>query len=259
MLDEYTKAELTAARAEACTITVFHSPLPSGSPGGGSPSDDQRGKVSRMIRNGQELWLPAGWDCDSHTPNHPNRAWADYAVSLQRLISTGLGVDFAELTGNGTGTISAVARQAMIRTREMFRARQETVVSLFLDRLWYSWLRSFLSLSVSGDLMQEDFDRLSDHEFQGRRWGWIDPTAEVNAAAVAVAHGWRSDAEVAAEYGNDVDDMIAEAARIKDAKEAAGLITIGNGLGSAPKSPASTSDDSDESPTTTQNSNSNEE
>jgi hypothetical protein len=49
---------------------------------------------------------------------------------------------------------------------------------------------------------------------------------------VAVAHGWRTDAEVAAEYGNDIDDNITEAKRIALPKLEAGLVTVGNGLGS---------------------------
>ena len=227
MLDEYTKAELVAARREACTVGVFHSPQPAmASPG--APSDEQKGQASDLVAEGQDLWLPAGWDYDSHTPNHPNRGWADFSIGLQRLVSVGLGVDFTELTGNAGGGISVSVRQAMMRTREMYKSRQGAVVSLVMDRLYHAWLRSFLSLRVSGEYSLADFERLSDHEFKGRRWGWVDPSAEVNAAAQAVAHGWRTDAEVAAEYGGDIDDNIAEAARIKDAKESAGLITVGS-------------------------------
>ena len=60
----------------------------------------------------------------------------------------------------------------------------------------------------------------------------------MNAAVTAVAHGWRTDAEVAADYGGDIDDNIAEAARIKDAKAEAGLVTVGNGLNAAQPSAA---------------------
>jgi capsid protein len=114
----------------------------------------------------------------------------------------------------------------------MYKDRQRTVAALVLNRLFYAWLHSFLRLSASGDYTEDDFRRLGDHEFQGRRWGWIEPTAEVNAAVVAVAHGWRTDAEVAAEYGNDIDDNITEARRIALPKLEAGLVTVGNGLGS---------------------------
>ena len=138
-------------------------------------------------------------------------------------------MDFTELTGNASAAISVSVRQSILRTREMYKTRQRVVSSLVLDRLYHAWLRSFLSLAISGDFSLADFERLSDHEFKGRRWGWIDPTAEVNAATIAVAHGWRTDAEVASDYGNDIDDDIKEAARVRPAKEAAGLVTLPSG------------------------------
>ena len=236
MLDEYTKAELVAARHEACTVGVFHCASSATGPaaqGGGTPSDEQKEKARRMIQSGQEIWLPNGWGYDSHTPNHPNRGWVDFSIGLQRMISIGLGVDFTELTGNASAGISVSVRQAILRTREMYKSRQLTVSALVLDRLYHAWLRSFLSLNISGALGLKDFDRLADHEFAGRRWGWVDPSAEMNAATTAVAHGWRTDADVAADYGNDVNDNIQEAARIKDAKASAGLITVGNALNAA--------------------------
>ena len=229
MLDEYTRAELVAARAEACTVGIFKSPYDSMNPAKFEVSDKEKDKAANMIREGQNLWLPPGFDFASHTPSHPNRAWADYSTNLQRLVATGLGVDFTELTGNASAAISVSVRQSILRTREMYKTRQRVVSSLVLDRLYHAWLRSFLSLAVSGDLTLADFERLSDHEFKGRRWGWIDPTAEVNAATIAVAHGWRTDAEVASDYGNDIDDDIKEAARVRPAKEAAGLVTLPSG------------------------------
>ena len=229
MLDEYTRAELVAARAEACTVGVFKSPYDNMNPTKFEVTDKEKSKAANMIREGQNLWLPPGFDYSSHTPSHPNRAWADYSTNLQRLVATGLGVDFTELTGNASAAISVSVRQSILRTREMYKTRQRVVSSLVLDRLYHAWLRSFLSLAISGDFSLADFERLSDHEFKGRRWGWIDPTAEVNAATIAVAHGWRTDAEVASDYGNDIDDDIKEAARVRPAKEAAGLVTLPSG------------------------------
>ena len=56
---------------------------------------------------------------------------------------------------------------------------------------------------------------------------------DVNAAALAVAHGWKTDAQIAADYGTDIDENIAEAERINPRKTAAGLLTAsptaGNG------------------------------
>lgn len=248
MLDEYTKAELVAARHEASTVSVFTGPAPAVPSTGDGPSKEQKDEARRMIHAGQELFLPNGWSFQSHTPNHPNRGWVDYSIGLQRLVSMGLGVDFTELTGNAGGGISVSVRQAILRTREMYKTRQRTVATLVLDRIFHSWLRGLLASGMSKTYTLKDYDRLADHVFTGRRWGWVDPSAEMNAATTAVAHGWRSDAEVAADYGNDIDDNIKEAARIKDAKAAAGLLTVGNALNAAQPAAATATDGEDGNP-----------
>jgi hypothetical protein len=123
---------------------------------------------------------------------------------------SGLG-DRVVSTSSGTGDWH-VGERADVRTLDA------------LDRRGYDGARH-----RARQFTLDDFDRLSDHEFKGRRWGWVDPSAEVNAATIAVAHGWRTDAEVASDYGNDIDDDIKEAARIRPEKEAAGLVTLPSG------------------------------
>ena len=57
---------------------------------------------------------------------------------------------------------------------------------------------------------------------------------DVNAAAVAVAHGWKTDAQIASDYGTDIDENIAEAERINPRKTAAGLLTATQKVESKP-------------------------
>ena len=45
----------------------------------------------------------------------------------------------------------------------------------------------------------------------------------IAAAAVAVAHGWKTDAQVAADYGCDIDDNLEEAARVADVRKQYGI------------------------------------
>ena len=51
----------------------------------------------------------------------------------------------------------------------------------------------------------------------------VTPLKDVNAAAVAVAHGWKTDAQVAADYGCDIDDNLEEAARVAELRKQYGL------------------------------------
>ena len=87
-----------------------------------------------------------------------------------------------------------------------------------------AWLRSFLARPVANPYVPSDFDRLAEHEFQGRTWDWVDPLKDVNAAAVAVEHGWKTNEEITAQYGGS--DFLENCTRIKienEAKAAAGI------------------------------------
>jgi capsid protein len=48
---------------------------------------------------------------------------------------------------------------------------------------------------------------------------------DVNAAAVAVSHGWKTDTQIAADYGTDFEENLAEAKRLKKKKADAGILT----------------------------------
>ena len=91
--------------------------------------------------------------------------------------------------------------------------------------MFRAWLASFLRFTASNPYIGADYERLAEHEFRGRTWEWVDPMKDVNAAAVAVAHGWKTDAQIASDYGTDIDENIAEAERINPRKTAAGLLT----------------------------------
>jgi capsid protein len=83
------------------------------------------------------------------------------------------------------------------------------------------WLKSFLGLAVSGNYPAEKFPKFAEHEFRGRRWMWVDPMKDMNAAETAVLRGWKTNAQVAADMGTDFDDNIEE---LKREKELAGGI-----------------------------------
>jgi capsid protein len=69
-------------------------------------------------------------------------------------------------------------------------------------------LRSFLSLSVSGQLPIAKFDKFAEHEYRGRRWMWVDPMKDMNAAVIAVDRKWKTNTQVASDMGSDYADNV---------------------------------------------------
>lgn len=218
MLDEYNVSELVAARDEANTVGIFHAP------------QDRESEIARLNEDAdasaylcqrstpdQKYVLPPGWDYESHTPQHPNRELVAFKNSMLRDIASGLGVEYANFANDWSGVSYSSVRAGTLAERDQWKILQAQFVDMFVIPVFEAWLDSFLKLRASGKYSISDFDRLSECEFRGRRWDWVDPMKDINAAVVAVQHGWKTNEQVASDYGGDyfdnLDDMAAEKAK----------------------------------------------
>lgn len=237
MLDEYNFAELVAARDEANTTGIFHAPAGQGGEIG-EYDEDQSAALTMPSEPGTKIMLEQGWDYKTVTPTHPNRELTAFKNSMLRDIASGLGVEYACFANDWGGVSYSSVRAGTLAERDHWRILQAQFIDQVASPVFRAWLASFLRLSASNPYIGADYERLAEHEFRGRTWEWVDPMKDVNAAAVAVAHGWKTDAQIAADYGTDIDENIAEAERLKPLKESAGLLTATlkvNGGGSAGK------------------------
>ena len=57
-----------------------------------------------------------------------------------------------------------------------------------------------------------------------RGWSWIDPLKEVNAAKEAVRAGFKTQAQVVAEQGGDLEELLAERKDEVEQAEQLGLV-----------------------------------
>ena len=224
MLDEYNFAELVAARDEANTTGIFSAPI--GRDGElGEYDDAESAALTMPSEPGTKIKLEPGWDYKTVTPTHPNRELTAFKNSMLREIAGGLGLEYACFANDWAGVSFSSVRAGTIAERDHWRILQAQFIEQVASPLFQAWLASFLRLSASNPYIVADYERLAEHEFRGRTWEWVDPMKDVKAAALAVAHGWKTDAQIAADYGTDIDENIAEAARIKPLKDAAGLLT----------------------------------
>jgi len=224
MLDEYNFAELVAARDESNTTGVFTAPA--GREGEiAEYEDDEKAALTMPSEPGTKIMLGTGWDYKTVTPTHPNRELTAFKNSMLREIASGLGLEYACFANDWAGVSFSSVRAGTIAERDHWRILQSQFIEQVASPVFRAWLASFLKYRASSPYIVADYERLAEHEFRGRTWEWVDPMKDVNAAALAVAHGWKTDAQIAADYGTDIDENIAEAARIKPLKDAAGLLT----------------------------------
>ena len=224
MLDEYNFAELVAARDEANTTGIFSAPL--GRDGElGEYTDEESAALTLPSEPGTKIKLEPGWDYKTVTPSHPNRELTAFKNSMLREIASGLGLEYACFANDWAGVSFSSVRAGTLAERDHWRILQAQFIEQVASPVFLAWLASFLKYRVSSPYIPADFDRLAEHEFRGRTWEWVDPMKDVNAAAIAVDRGWKTDAQIAADYGTDIDENIAEAQRLKPLKESAGLLT----------------------------------
>ena len=219
MLEEYDKAELTAARDEACAHKEYTA-KPGTEDGVFDLTDPDsqtaasaRTALQQPVEAGEARILPPGWESKIVVPQHPNREVTAFKVSMLRDIAAGLGVEYANWANDWSGVSFSSVRQGTIGERDGYKVGQSDMIAQDKDREFLFWLESFLSLSISGAYPIEKFDKFAEHEFRGRRWTWVDPMKDISASEAAVRNGWKTNTQIAAEMDGDYEANVEELKR----------------------------------------------
>jgi lambda family phage portal protein len=216
MLEMLDEAELTAARDEACTTHEYYAPR--GDEGAiADLTSEENADAARALtmekEPGQAEILPQGWRKETHTPQHPNGQHGVFKDGMLRDVAGGFGVEYSNFANNWSGVSFSSVRVGTISERDAWIVLQNAMINQCKTVQFLVWLRSFLSLSISGDLPLAKYEKFAEHEMRGRRWMWVDPMRDMNAAEKAVQHGWKTNTQVAADMGGDYDDNIEEIKR----------------------------------------------
>jgi lambda family phage portal protein len=247
MLEEYDKAEITAARDEACSVRTYH-----------ASSDDPEGVVDltseeyAAVANalvadkepGQSEVLPPGWDSKVNTPQHPNRELTAFKTSMNKDVASGFGIEYSNAFNDWAGVSFSSVRAGTISERDMWCALQSEMIAQSKSPVFLMWLQSFLSLSVSGSLPPSKLEKFAEHEFRGRRWMWVDPMKDINAAEKAVKNGWKTNTQIAADYGTDYGDNIEELKREQSMSD--GVLSVATIINAASQSEKTNTTDTKE-------------
>jgi len=213
MLEEYNRAEITAARDEACSVRTYRATEKTSDPEAFSdltkPGNDAAAQTLLAPKEpGQSEILPYGYESELTTPQHPNRELTAFKASLLRDVASGLGVEYANFANDWAGVSFSSVRAGTISERDMWVVLQNDMISQLKARQFLVWLKSFLSFDVSGSLPLAKFDKFSEHTFRGRRWTWVDPMKDMKSNEVMVAHGWKTNTQVSEDLGGDYEENI---------------------------------------------------
>lgn len=217
MIEELDRAELTAAREEACSTRSYEADKETSLEGFKDLTLEENSEAAQALiqekEPGQQVILPPGWREKVNTPQHPNGNHGVFKAGIVKDVASAFGVEYSNFANDWAGVSFSSVRVGTISERDGWIVAQNDMISQCKTPQFLAWLQSFLSLAVSGELPKSKLDKFSEHEFRGRRWMWVDPMKDMNAAKMAVDNGWKTNTQVASDMGTDYGDNLAERQR----------------------------------------------
>lgn len=219
MIELYDLAELTAARDEACSVRTYFAPRGQEDEIADITEDDGvAGALTAPKEPGQSEVLPIGWQQQVHTPQHPNTAHNEFKKDGLREVASGYGVGYPTWANDLEGVSYSSIRAGTLAERDTAMVLQDRMADVLLSRVYREWLKMYLSTPMT-KLPASKYAKLARHEFRGRRWTWVDPANETQAAETARKWGWKTDTQIAAEmdqdYADNVDEIKRESSIVK--------------------------------------------
>jgi lambda family phage portal protein len=217
-LGAFGEAAVIAARVGASQMGVITSP------DGGAQmvgdSESAQGNPQIDAEPGTFPMLPPGYEMTSWNPKYPDAAVGPFIKACLRGVAAGLGVAYHNLANDLEGVNYSSARIGELDERDSWQALQGFMIEHLLQPLYEDWLG--MQILIGKLPFEYGNERYYDVRFQGRRWAWVDPQKEINAAVTAIDAKLKSRSRVVAELGDDFEDVIdelaAEEALLKERK-----------------------------------------
>jgi lambda family phage portal protein len=169
---------------------------------------------------------------------------------MLRGFASGWGVAYNNLANDLEGVNFSSIRQGKLDERDNWKDLQEWLIEQLIEPVFEAWLpRQLLAgrIKVNGKpLKAERLDKYRNVSWQPRRWEWIDPRADMDAAERSVQNLIDSPSQVIRNQGRDPQTVWRELARDIEAMKAAGIpdefisTAMGIKMGGAGNGPAST-------------------
>jgi lambda family phage portal protein len=192
---------------------------------GPEPDDDL--DLTMQVEPGMCQELPPGVTFKESNPNYPNGELQIFSKSMLRGIASGLGVAYNSLANDLEGVNFSSIRQGALDEREFWKERQEWFIESFMEPIFELWLPVALlgnRIKIDGNpLRPEKIDKYREVQWQPRRWQWIDPRADVNAAIESKNNLLTSPGQIIRDQGRDPSSVWREISNDIDQMKQAGI------------------------------------
>lgn len=229
MLEGYADAALVAARVGAAKMGFYESQDGEGYDG---TDEDGLGNPIEDVEPGTFTNLPRGVKVSSWSPDYPTGEMEAFVKLMLRGISSGLGVSYNALANDLEGVNYSSIRAGVLEEREAWKSIQEWMVESFCTPVYEQWLGRALLVgaikvpSKSGapsPLPYVKQDKFRFVSWTPRRWSWVDPLNDMEAAAKGVEMGVTTLSQIIRDSGGEPEDVWRERAAEKELIKSMGL------------------------------------
>lgn len=225
MLNGYDEAAIVAARTGAAKMGFFTRDINAPGEGyqgeqgvdpamgGDKAMDAEPGLIEDLSQTpGMKF---TGWD-----PAYPHENYDPFIKTRLRRIGAGLDMSYYAIANDLTDVNFSSIRAGVLEDRERFKALQSWWINCFETPVFLKWLEiSLLNGSLRDPVTQvslpfSKIEKFKQHKFRPRRWPWVDPEKDAQAAKIAVDNRMKSRSEVIEENSQSTfTDVIEEQAR----------------------------------------------
>lgn len=211
MLDGYEEAAIVAARTGASKMGFFFSPDGDASVLGDDRDDD--GNFITDADPGSFQVLPKGYDFKAFDPDYPHANYQAFMKTRLRSIASGLGITYHGLANDLENVNFSSIRSGTLEERDAWMVLQNWFIESFLRPVFKEWLlwaltNAQITFPNGSALPIAKYEKFAEHNWLGRRWGWVDPLKDIEASRLAIKTGIASPQMVAAQSGVDVEDVL---------------------------------------------------
>lgn len=215
----YEEAEVVRARASSSLMGFITSP--DGELHGDDVYDDER--VSNF-EPGVFKYLAPGESVNVPQLDAPDGQFEPFMRGMLRAVAAAIGCSYSTISQDYSQSNYSSSRLSLLEDRENWKTLQDYLIDHLLRPVFERWLAAAVgsgAMPLPGyDVMPERYEAV---KWFPRGWEWVDPAKEVSAYKEAVRCGFKTQADVVAAGGGDLEDLLVALAAERERAQELGL------------------------------------
>jgi lambda family phage portal protein len=159
--------------------------------------------------------LPAGYTFEQFNPSEPGGDFDPFMSRTLKGFASALDVSYHHLASDLAGVNYTSSRTGELSDRDTWRTIQDWMIETFNENIFVDFLETqliagLLTFANGNVLPYSKFDKFCSPCWVPRGWTWVDPLKDINAAIRGLEFGLTTRTRIAAEGGDDYQDLLDE-------------------------------------------------